>query len=76
MNTISIGSRLRPFSPSRFDGDRFRRGVAAAVDLIFVWSERARGRRALGELDGRLLDDIGVSRTAAAIESAKPFWRA
>lgn len=37
--------------------------------------ERNRQRRALGELDDRLLRDVGLTRAAARRECAKPFWR-
>jgi uncharacterized protein YjiS (DUF1127 family) len=30
---------------------------------------------ALAELDDHLLNDIGISRTAAAAETSQPFWR-
>lgn len=36
---------------------------------------RARSRRHLAALDARLLQDIGVSRTAALNEARKPFWQ-
>ncbi len=36
--------------------------------------ERARQRRALAELDERLLADIGLTKEAAALEARKPFW--
>lgn len=35
---------------------------------------RSRQRRALRELDGRLLRDIGVSPEQRARECGKPFW--
>ena len=37
--------------------------------------ERARGRRALTELDERMLRDIGLRREDALREADKPFWR-
>jgi uncharacterized protein YjiS (DUF1127 family) len=43
--------------------------------LIGAWIERSRQRRALADLDDRLLDDVGITRSAAAREIAKPFWR-
>jgi uncharacterized protein YjiS (DUF1127 family) len=43
--------------------------------LIGWWIERSRQRRALSELDDERLDDIGVTRTEAEREFAKPFWR-
>jgi uncharacterized protein YjiS (DUF1127 family) len=39
-----------------------------------VWSERRRQRRALAELDDRLLRDIGVTFEQARREAAKPLW--
>jgi uncharacterized protein YjiS (DUF1127 family) len=54
---------------------RPERILAALFDVLFLWGERRRQRRALGELDDRLLSDIGVSRADAACEFAKPFWR-
>jgi uncharacterized protein YjiS (DUF1127 family) len=36
---------------------------------------RQRQRRALLELDDRLLCDIGVTREQALQEASKPFWR-
>jgi uncharacterized protein YjiS (DUF1127 family) len=45
------------------------------LDLIFLWHERARGRRQLAALDGRMLADIGVDTATATCEADKPFWR-
>ncbi|MCP4326980.1 MAG: DUF1127 domain-containing protein [Alphaproteobacteria bacterium] len=63
-----------------FDLSRAKQTVAArietAVATVFLWMERARERRALAQLDGRLLSDIGVGHAEAAHEAAKPFWRA
>jgi uncharacterized protein YjiS (DUF1127 family) len=44
-------------------------------DTLALWQERARGRRALSELDARLLSDIGLSPADVDTESSKPFWR-
>ena len=43
---------------------------------IRMWFERNRQRRALAELDDRLLRDIGVTSAQARSEAAKPFWSA
>jgi len=43
--------------------------------VIGTWIERSRQRRALANLDDRLIDDIGITRSEAARESANPFWR-
>ena len=40
-----------------------------------LWAARRRERRILGQLDDRLLRDIGMSRRTAAREASLPFWR-
>jgi len=40
-----------------------------------TWLQRWRSRRALAELDERLLRDIGLTPSEAITESAMPFWR-
>ena len=39
------------------------------------WIARSDQRRALGELDGHFLNDIGMSLDEARREAAKPFWK-
>jgi uncharacterized protein YjiS (DUF1127 family) len=51
------------------------RSIERVLHRARGWSNRSREREALGELDDRLLKDIGVSREAAAKEAARPFWR-
>ena len=46
----------------------------AAVRAVLFWMERSRQRRALAELDDRLLRDIGLTRAEAMQECANPFW--
>lgn len=43
--------------------------------ILTTWFARWKQRRALARLDGRLLEDIGVTREQANREAAKPFWR-
>jgi uncharacterized protein YjiS (DUF1127 family) len=50
--------------------------VARTVSLLLAWLERSRQRRALSELDDRLLRDIGLTRDEARREAMRSFWRA
>ena len=52
-----------------------RSRLLAIVELLDLWLERRRQRRALVELNDALLKDIGVSRYEAYREASKPFWR-
>lgn len=45
------------------------------IDGFARMRERARGRKLLLEMDDRILKDIGISRSVAAAEAAKPWWR-
>ena len=47
-----------------------------SFDRLRVWRERMRQRRALAQLDDRLLDDIGLTRDDARRETSKWFWQA
>jgi len=50
-------------------------GLATRLfDQVFTWLDRARQRRHLGELDDRLLRDIGLSRAEVENEVSRPFW--
>jgi uncharacterized protein YjiS (DUF1127 family) len=50
-----------------------RRSVLSGLKSLFaVWQQR----QALRSLDARALRDIGVSRTEADAEAARPFWDA
>jgi uncharacterized protein YjiS (DUF1127 family) len=49
--------------------------LASVATTLFAWRERARQRRALGDLSEWDLHDFGVSRCDAVGEASKPFWR-
>jgi uncharacterized protein YjiS (DUF1127 family) len=49
--------------------------VTRLFDHLLTWLDRARQRRHLGELDDRLLRDIGLSRAEVEHEIARPFWQ-
>lgn len=67
-----IGTQVATYAPSP------SRHLTAAVRIgVFkTWFQRSRQRRALAELDDRLLDDIGITRSMAQQEATKPFWTA
>jgi uncharacterized protein YjiS (DUF1127 family) len=46
------------------------------IEMIRMWSRRARERRELLDLDDRLLRDIGLTRDDAILLARKPFGRA
>jgi uncharacterized protein YjiS (DUF1127 family) len=66
------GSHVRRFS---WLHGRLTRLGGAAVRIVLFWMERSRQRRALAELDDRLLSDIGLTRDQARHECANPFWK-
>jgi len=49
--------------------------VVAAV-MVTKWDMRRKTRKALLKLDHYQLHDIGLTRSQALEESAKPFWQA
>jgi len=50
-------------------------GLRRVVHNVHEWNDRSRQRQALAELDDHLLKDIGIARSAAAVEASQPFWR-
>ena len=60
-----FGRQLRP--TGAFVAGRLRR-------LIVLWSTRLHERRALAEMDDRMLRDIGIDRLQAQREADRPFW--
>jgi uncharacterized protein YjiS (DUF1127 family) len=49
--------------------------VTRLLDQLMTRLDHARQRRHLGELDDRLLRDIGLSRAEVDHEMSRPFWR-
>ncbi len=44
------------------------------IQQVHLWRQRVKSRRALSQLDDRLLDDIGMTRQQVEQEVEKPFW--
>jgi uncharacterized protein YjiS (DUF1127 family) len=77
IDTIGHAPRL-PAAPPTLGGlwlawlaSRLRR----LSDQLLAGLERSRQRRDLGQMDDRMLRDIGVSRSAAWTETQKWFWQ-
>ena len=68
----TIAARHRPQKSTI--GGHFPQTLTAWALTIRVALERHRQRRALAELDDRLLDDIGITRSRAMNEANKPLW--
>ncbi|MBE7418905.1 MAG: DUF1127 domain-containing protein [Ideonella sp.] len=48
---------------------------ARGWEAVSTWRDRSRGRDLLGELDERMLKDIGLSHADAIVEAGKSFWQ-
>ena len=68
----TIAARHRP--QTSIIARHFTQTLTAWALTIRVALERHRQRRALAELDDRLLDDIGITRSQATIEANRPLW--
>ena len=78
---MSTLSSVRDFARAEASSFTFGRAmallagaVAVGFETIMTRAELAKSRRQLGELDERLLRDIGLDRAAARVESDKGFW--
>jgi uncharacterized protein YjiS (DUF1127 family) len=49
--------------------------IIGMLRTVWLWNERYMQRRALAELDRRLLLDAGIDADQREAELAKPFWR-
>jgi uncharacterized protein YjiS (DUF1127 family) len=70
---IRIADRLGTV-PSRANPNKPPRGLRLLARL-YEFARRIRSRRMLSTLDDSALRDIGVTRSEAEQEAAKPFWR-
>lgn len=71
-NTVLPRTAHRP-ATGRLQG--FGKAVVTAADIVSLWLERRRQRRALEALSDHMLSDIGISRADVEHEAEKPFWR-
>ncbi len=81
MHTMSqrrpFGAHAGPRRPTAaWFGEFLLEAAARAARTLLSWQERDRQRRALAQLDARMLTDVGLSRAEVAMELRKPFWQA
>ncbi len=81
MHTISqrgpSGAYAGPRRPTAASfGEILLEAATRALRTLLTWQERDRQRRALAQLDARMLNDVGLNRAEVAMELRKPFWRA
>ncbi len=81
MHTMSqrgpFGAYAGPRRPTAASfGEILLEAAARAVRTLLTWQERDRQRRALAQLDARMLKDVGLSRAEVDLELRKPFWHA
>jgi uncharacterized protein YjiS (DUF1127 family) len=50
------------------------RHATRTLAMLLYWHDVSRQRRALLELDDRMLRDIGITRADAEHEARRPFW--
>ena len=79
----AIGRSPRNSAPAplrRHRGGKSRNRASAGVferllEVLFVWQDRIGQRQHLGQLDDRLLADMGLAWEDVHRECLKPFWR-
>jgi uncharacterized protein YjiS (DUF1127 family) len=73
--TIPLTQPAIAFASPGFRAIPWQDDLRAMGKTLVRYGARRAQRRALGELDDRLLADIGLSHTDAMAEARKPFWR-
>ncbi len=81
MHTISHRGPFGPHAGARLPnaaafGQSIVEAIARLFEAVLIWQERAKQRRALAQLDARMLKDLGLSRADVEREVRKPFWSA
>ncbi|MCZ6882069.1 MAG: DUF1127 domain-containing protein [Gammaproteobacteria bacterium] len=54
---------------------RIEAAVKDVRETLSTWASRSEDRRQLGLMSDHLLNDIGLSRAAVAVEVNKYFWQ-
>ena len=71
-------SRNEQFTPCIFPVPKPQNAVVKLLNrlsqTLVIWTQRARQRRQLAEMEQERLNDIGISPSQVSKEIAKPFW--
>ncbi len=68
MKSITLNARVAPVVA------RPTRPLAILPKQVRHWMEIAKQRRALAEMSDAQLFDLGITRSEAETEAARPFW--
>ena len=72
-----FGAHAGPRRPTAASfGEILFEAAARTLGTLLSWQARDRQRRALAQLDARMLNDVGRLRAEVDLELRKPFWHA
>ncbi len=71
---MAVDCHCNPAAGGRSAKEALFRWIGICFDQIWLWIQAHRQRRALGELNDHLLNDIGLTRATAEREAEKLFW--
>jgi len=77
-NSLHASDNLGLAIPSGTVARTTSHGLSQMMRLLLEFEamlDRARERKAMRDLDGRILKDIGLSDADVERETSKPFWR-
>ena len=75
MKTADITIDHHYTTPPSNPGIEYHGIIAASRQILELWQQRSRGRRALRHLSQHYRKDIGISHDDAIFEADKLFWQ-
>ncbi len=71
-----LSQQVAPGAAARFlAAPTIGRVATRLIEVLLQWQDRAIQRRHLGQLNERMLRDIGLDRADVSREIDTPFWR-